>query len=78
MDEITMQSVVSSNISAIGFREVDGTLRVSFTSGGVYETVGATKADHDAFITSKSKGVHFNKVLKTSKSLSWRKVEKKG
>jgi hypothetical protein len=74
MDEIQMESVISSNIKAIGFK--DGTMRVAFLSGGTYEAPGAKQEDFDNFKASKSKGVHFSKVLK--KAFAWSKVEKKG
>lgn len=76
MDEIQMQSVISSNIAAIGFREADGTLKVQFTNGSSYEAVGATKADYDGFLAAKSKGQHFNKALK--RAFVFKKIEKKG
>ena len=72
-----MQSVVSSNIKAIGFDAATGTMRVSFLSGGTYDAAGTTQEDFDAFKTAKSHGVHFNKVLK--KAFVWAKaIEKKG
>ena len=75
MADIQMQSVISSNISSAGFDAVTGTMRVQFTSGGVYEAK-ATQSDFDTFMASKSKGIHFNKVLK--KAFTWSKIEKKG
>jgi hypothetical protein len=70
-----MQSVISSNISAIGFDKATSTMRVQFNNGGTYDAV-ATQADFDAFLASKSKGKHFNSVLK--KAFTWSKIEKKG
>ena len=75
-EEITMEPVISSNIAKVGFSEKNGAMRVQFNNGGLYEAIGATKADYDNFLASKSKGVHFNKVLKAS--FAWKKVEKKG
>jgi len=75
-DEIQLEGVVSSNISAIGFEAKSGTMQVKFNNGGLYETVGASQADYDTFKLAKSKGVHFNKVLK--RAFAWSKVEKKG
>jgi hypothetical protein len=77
-DEIQMEPVVSSNVAAIGFNAKTGIMRIKFLNGGLYETVGASQADYDAFKLAKSKGSYFAKVLKTSKSFSWGKVEKKG
>lgn len=70
---IGMKPVVSSNISAIGF--ANGIMRVQFNGGGLYETT-ATQADFDTFMAAKSKGIHFNKILK--KAFAWSKIEKKG
>jgi hypothetical protein len=76
-DEIQMQSVISSNIKAIGFSSKTGTMRVTFTSGATYDAPGTTQEDFDAFRTAKSHGVHFSKVLK--KAFAWAKsTEKKG
>lgn len=70
-----MQSVVSSNISAAGFDPVTNTMRVVFNGGGTYEAPTA-KSDFDLFMASKSKGKHFNSVMK--KAFAWSKIEKKG
>ena len=74
--EIQMQSVVSSNISAVGFDKATGTLRVKFATGETYDATGTTQTDFDEFMLSKSKGQHFNKVLK--KAFVWTKIEKRG
>lgn len=71
-----LEPVVSSNIAAIGFDAVSGTMYVKFTSGLTYEAPGATQADYDTWKAAKSKGVHFAKVLK--KAFIWTKIEKKG
>lgn len=68
-----MKPVVSSNIAAIGFEK--DTMRVQFNNGGLYEAP-ATQADFDTFLASKSKGKHFNSILK--KAFNWSKIEKKG
>jgi hypothetical protein len=75
-DEIQLESVVSSNIKGIGFNKETGTLRVQFNNGGTYDATGAKQEDFDNFKSAKSKGIHFNKVLK--KSFAWSKaIEKK-
>jgi hypothetical protein len=76
MADIQLESVVSSNIVAVGFDAETGTMRVQFTSGGTYDATGVKQEDFDNFKLAKSKGVHFNKVLK--KAFAWGKVEKKG
>ena len=70
-----MIPVVSSNISSIGFDSATSTMRVQFNNGGVYEA-SASQSDFDTFMAAKSKGVHFNKILK--KAFIWSKIEKKG
>ena len=75
-NEIQLESVVSSNISGIGFDVKSGTMRVRFNNGGTYQAPGAMQSDFDDFKSAKSKGIHFNKVLK--KAFAWSKVEKKG
>ena len=77
MADIQLEPVVSSNIKAIGFDLESGTMRVQFNNGGTYDAPGAKQEDFDNFKTAKSKGVHFNKILK--KAFVWSKaVEKKG
>jgi hypothetical protein len=75
-EEIQLEPVVSSNISAIGFSSKTGKLQVKFNNGGLYETTGALQTDYDDFKLAKSKGVHFNKILK--QAFAWSRVEKKG
>ena len=75
-DDITLESVISSNISAIGFNSKTGTMRVRFNNGGTYDASGCKQSDYDEFKLAKSKGVHFNKVLK--RAFAWSKFEKKG
>lgn len=68
-----MQPVISSNIKAIGFEKEK--MRVQFNNGATYETAAA-QADYDTFMAAKSKGQHFNKILK--KAFIWNKIEKVG
>lgn len=74
--EIQLESVISSNIAAIGFDPVSHHMRVQFTTGAVYYADGAQQADFDTFKSAKSKGIHFNKVLK--QAFVWKRLEKKG
>jgi len=76
MADIELESVISSNIAAIGFDAASGTLRVKFNNGNIYDAEGASQADYDDFKMSKSKGVHFNRILK--QAFAWKKMEKKG
>jgi hypothetical protein len=68
-----MQPVASSNIAAIGFEK--DKMRVQFNNGGLYEA-SASQSDFDQFMAAKSKGQHFNKILK--RAFTWTKIEKKG
>jgi hypothetical protein len=72
--EIVLESVTSSNISAIGFG--DSKMQVRFTNGATYQAEGVQQSDFDDFKSAKSKGVHFNKVLK--QAFVWKRLEKKG
>jgi len=76
MVDINLESVISSNISAVGFDIKSGTMRVQFTNGAIYDAAGAKQSDYDEFKLSTSKGVYFNKVLK--QAFAWSKIEKKG
>lgn len=73
--EIQLEPVVSSNIAAIGFDGVNK-MRVQFTNGAIYDAEGAQQSDYDDFKSAKSKGIHFNKVLK--QAFVWKRLEKKG
>ena len=75
-EEIQLESVISSNIAAIGFDSTSNRMRVQFTNGAIYDADGPQQLDFDDFKSSKSKGIHFNKVLK--KAFVWKRLEKKG
>jgi len=75
-EEIQLESVISSNIAAIGYDSKNSILRVQFTNGAIYDATGAKQSDFDDFKSSKSKGVHFNKVLK--QAFAWTRLVKKG
>lgn len=74
--EIQLESVISSNIAAIGYDAVNSVMRVQFTNGATYDAAGAKQSDFDDFKSSKSKGVHFNRVLK--QAFTWTRLLKKG
>lgn len=76
MADIELEPVISSNIAAIGFDAASGTMRVKFTNGSLYDAEGASQADYDDFKMSKSKGVHFNRILK--QAFVWKPALKKG
>lgn len=76
MGDIQLEAVISSNIAAIGFDAASGTMRVKFNNGLIYDAEGVSQSDFDDFKSAKSKGVYFNKVLKTA--FTWKRLEKKG
>lgn len=74
--QIQLEPVISSNIAAIGYDATTSHMRVQFTNGATYYADGALQADFDNFKSAKSKGIHFNKVLK--QAFVWKRFEKKG
>jgi hypothetical protein len=75
MSNISMQEVVSSNISAIGYDETNKELHVIFKSSGTYVYSGVEKNVFDAFSISESKGRFFNSTIKPGYK-TYRKVIK--
>jgi hypothetical protein len=62
---ITMQSVQSSQIKAIGYDAPSETLRVQFNSGAVYDYAGVPAGAHTALAAASSIGAHFGKNIRT-------------
>lgn len=75
MGDIQLEAVVSSNIAAVGFDAASGKMRVQFNNGSIYDAEGASQSDFDDFVSAKSKGVHFNKILK--KAFTWKRFDPK-
>lgn len=60
MSEITMQSVTSSNIGAVGYDEDEKILRVQFAKNGhVYDYKGVPKRIYDDLMSAESIGAFF-------------------
>lgn len=55
-ENTTMIGVDSSNISSIGYDELDGVLYISFKNGSVYWYAGVEKSLFDEFLMADSKG----------------------
>jgi hypothetical protein len=59
MADMTMEPVENSHaISAMGYDQASGTLRVTFASGGTYEYDDVTPQDYADFKNAESKGRH--------------------
>ena len=59
-----MQSVVSSDIRAIGYDENSLTLRIEFNSGGVYEYFGVPVSVHSDLMNASSHGKYFHRYIR--------------
>lgn len=57
-----MEHVKSSNIKAAGYE--DGTMRVQFGNGTMYDYKGVSQQMFDGFKFAKSQGRYFNQVIK--------------
>ena len=62
MERIT---VISSNISALGYDPETQILEVEFLNGSVYEYSGIPSSEYDGLMNSDSKGKYFNANIKT-------------
>lgn len=65
---IQLTPVESSQIHAVGFDPITGTLAIQFKShggpGGVYHYANWTQEKHDAFLGAESLGKHFGQHIK--------------
>ena len=61
---ITMTPVTSSNIKAVGYEAVTGTMRVQFSAGAMWDYVGVPVSLFDEFMASSSKGRFFAMGIK--------------
>jgi hypothetical protein len=59
-----MQSVNSSNLSAVGYDYDTATLRVEFIKGGLYEYYGVPVDIYEGLINASSKGGYFDQFIK--------------
>ena len=59
-----MQSVSSSNLSAVGYNFDSSTLRVEFLKGGLYEYQGVPSDVYEGLINAGSKGTYFDQFIK--------------
>lgn len=61
---IEMNPVVSSNITHVGYRQTDQTLRIKFGSGGVYDYTEVPVELVKELIENKSIGSFFHKNIR--------------
>lgn len=53
-----MESVVSSNIAAIGYDPDTAVLTIQFVKGGIYEYYDVPSYEHEALMSADSKGTY--------------------
>jgi hypothetical protein len=61
---VERQSVKSSAIRSIGYRESDQTLEVEFDSGRIYQYSGVARSLYEWLLRSPSKGGIFNRMIR--------------
>lgn len=63
--DIKMQSVSSSNLTAVGYDEESKTLRVTFRSGPTYEYKGVPKRTYEELMSADSLGSYFHSNIRS-------------
>jgi hypothetical protein len=63
--DIQMQSVSSSNLSAVGYDEETKTLRVLFRTGLTYEYSGVSPKVYDQLLAAESIGQYFHANIRS-------------
>lgn len=58
------KSVISSNISSVGYDENSRTLKVEFNRGSVYKYTGVPSVEYENLLNAPSKGRYFNQQIK--------------
>lgn len=61
-----MIPVSSSNLSAVGYDDVSGTLTIEFNDGGLYEYHNVPQAIYEGLMSSTSKGQYFHRFIRDS------------
>jgi hypothetical protein len=64
MASVDMKPVQSSNISAVGYDDLNQVMHVQFSNGNKYVYFDVPKSDHEAFIGADSIGTHFAKNVR--------------
>lgn len=59
-----MQSVSSSNLSAVGYDYDTATLRIEFLRSGLYEYYNVSSDVYEALMAAASKGTYFDQFIK--------------
>lgn len=63
--DFKMQSVSSSNLSAVGYDAESKTLRVTFRTGLTYEYKGVPKRTFEELMSAESAGTYFHNNIRT-------------
>lgn len=58
-------SVVSRNISSVGYDPESQTLEIEFNKGGVYQYFGVPEHEYEALMGADSKGKYFSANIKS-------------
>lgn len=58
------QSVISSNLSSVGYDALTATLEVAFRSGGIYQYFGVPLSTHAGLMSAASKGRYLRHWIK--------------
>lgn len=61
---MNMESVVSSNLNAVGYDGQNSILRIAFNNGGVYEYDGVPEVVYHGLMNASSKGCYFHVHIK--------------
>ena len=62
-EDVNRYSVVSSNISTVGYDIAERVLEVEFKSGGVYQYSNVPEYEYKALLTASSLGAYLNKHI---------------
>ena len=59
-----MINVDSSDLSAVGYDSITGTLTIEFNSGGIYEYYNVPQNIYDGLMNDSSKGKYFHRFIR--------------
>jgi len=65
---MTKQSVLSSNISSIGYESESSTLEMEFLDGSVYQYHGVPQSVYESLMAAASHGEYFSRNIKNTYS----------
>ncbi|WP_416349230.1 KTSC domain-containing protein [Leptolyngbya sp. CCNP1308] len=58
------QSVVSSNLSSVGYDPATATLEIAFHNGGIYQYFNIPSSVHAGLLTAPSKGSYLHRFIR--------------